>query len=371
VASLYGASADNIYKDPRGSGVFFVRLSVRGRRLKRSLHTTNIAVARVRAAKLATQLRDQAAGWAAGESPTWDQWLASVQDSYMLTLRPRSRAHYAMVCKHPEVVRMFARQRLSDITPHDCQRLVGRLGRTLAPGTLRTRIAVLSAIFGWAVKAKELQVNPWVGLARPESEHRDRVMTLDEQRTLVAGITTPWFKRYFWALLASGLRAEELLELRVDGIRWDDELLDLEGKGGKRRQVPLLPQLAPILREQLPFAKKGRLFPYGLTTQWGHFTRLGRRTGIEGITAHVLRHTFATRWVEAGEDIYVLSKILGHASVKITERIYVHAKAQTRIAPAKRMAAALGLPALPAQVGKVLEFPGVAPEVAPTATGTE
>lgn len=369
MAKRYGASADNLYKDPR-TGVFFVRLMIRGRTYKRTTHETSLSKAKERAPRIITELRDGVAGWGAGESPTWDAWWTSVQDSYVLALRPRSRVHYAAVVKHPEVVRMFTRQRLSDITPHDCQRLLGRLGKTLAPTTVRARASILSAIFGWAVAAKELKVNPWVGLDRPDAEHRDRVVTLAEQATLVAGIRQPWFERYFWALLASGLRAEELLELEVDRILWDDELLDLEGKGGKARQVPLLPELVPILKAQLPGAKQGRLFPFALNTQWAQFKRLGERVGIEGVTAHTLRHTFATRWVEAGEDIYVLSRILGHSSVKITEAIYVHDRAKTRIPAAKRMSAALGLPALPPKPGQVLPFPGVAPAVAPTPTGT-
>ena len=53
----------------------------------------------------------------------------------------------------------------------------------------------------------------------------------------------------------------------------------------------------------------------------------GRRLGAcEGaaLTPHVLRHTFGTRWLQAGGDIYKLSKILGHSSVAVTEQHYAH-----------------------------------------------
>jgi integrase len=42
------------------------------------------------------------------------------------------------------------------------------------------------------------------------------------------------------------------------------------------------------------------------------------------ITPHALRHTFGTRWLQAGGDIYKLSKILGHSSVAVTEAHYAH-----------------------------------------------
>jgi integrase/recombinase XerD len=254
-----------------------------------------------------------------------------------------SRKLYTWAAEHQEVARMFTRQRLTDITPHDCERLVARLGRQLAPGSVRSAMSALSSIFGWAVKAKELATNPWAGIERPEGGQRERVMSLAEQDALLARIETPWFRRYFMALLSSGLRASEVLALTPAGCLWGAQLLDVMGKGQKPRQVPLLPSLVPHLKAQLPEAKDGRLFAFHLHTVQQQFERLGKRAKVAGVTAHVLRHTFATRWVEAGGDIYVLSKILGHASVEITERIYVHETPASRVAPALRLEAALGL----------------------------
>jgi integrase len=49
-----------------------------------------------------------------------------------------------------------------------------------------------------------------------------------------------------------------------------------------------------------------------------------KKAGIAHVHPHVLRHTFATRYLAGGSDIYILSKILGHASVTMTERVYAH-----------------------------------------------
>lgn len=54
------------------------------------------------------------------------------------------------------------------------------------------------------------------------------------------------------------------------------------------------------------------------------YKRILRRYGLPNYTFHELRHTFATRCVEAGFDVKSLSEILGHADVRLTMNIYVH-----------------------------------------------
>jgi integrase len=48
------------------------------------------------------------------------------------------------------------------------------------------------------------------------------------------------------------------------------------------------------------------------------------RAKIPSLSPHALRHTFRTRWLQAGGDIYKLSRILGHSSVAVTEAHYAH-----------------------------------------------
>jgi len=62
------------------------------------------------------------------------------------------------------------------------------------------------------------------------------------------------------------------------------------------------------------------------------------RAKIPSITPNTLRHTFGTRWLQAGGDIYKLSKILGHSSVAVTEAHYAHLAAshQAKIPVAPR-----------------------------------
>ena len=56
---------------------------------------------------------------------------------------------------------------------------------------------------------------------------------------------------------------------------------------------------------------------------WKSFSSLAKNAGIEDFHFHDLRHTFATRLAQKGVDIYKISKLLGHASITMTQR-YTH-----------------------------------------------
>lgn len=66
------------------------------------------------------------------------------------------------------------------------------------------------------------------------------------------------------------------------------------------------------------------------------------RYGIEKFHFHRLRHTFATRCIEAGVDAKTTSELLGHANVNITLNLYVHPNAEAKRTAVDRMAAAFG-----------------------------
>ncbi len=68
-----------------------------------------------------------------------------------------------------------------------------------------------------------------------------------------------------------------------------------------------------------------------------HFQKLMKQLQIENIHFHCLRHTFATRALEANMNIKVCSKILGHSSTKITSDIYTHVSFQQMMREIKKL----------------------------------
>ena len=130
---------------------------------------------------------------------------------------------------------------------------------------------------------------------------------------------------------AAGLRVGEVARLKVASIDSKRVLIYVEaGKGGKDRYAMLSPRLLDILRAYWWRVRPGVwLFPgqepgehVSIAALAGRLPHVARkRAGIaKPVTAHVLRHSFATHLLESGADIRVIQVLLGHADLSTTAR---------------------------------------------------
>jgi site-specific recombinase XerD len=140
-----------------------------------------------------------------------------------------------------------------------------------------------------------------------------------------------------------GLRVSELCALRVGQVVEDEHLevrrqVEIVGKGSKRRKIPLMADTRKLLRVFLRWKKRqgegldlrdpllvsergGRLSVRGLQYL---VERWVKAAGVDRITAHGLRHSFATHLVSGGpRGVLVAQKILGHSSLSTTQK-YLH-----------------------------------------------
>ena len=134
-------------------------------------------------------------------------------------------------------------------------------------------------------------------------------------------------------LYGCGLRNSELCNLKITDVDLDRKMLHVrKGKGRKDRYVPLCDMLVrgitKYLRHEGPFDylinsnKKGAQYT-SRGVQW-LLRKVRRESGIDKqITAHTLRHTYATHLLEMGMDIMTLKDMLGHESV-MTTMVYLH-----------------------------------------------
>ena len=153
----------------------------------------------------------------------------------------------------------------------------------------------------------------------------------DETRlaAIVRGLPLAW-RALFTLMLDTGLRAGEVTGLRVRDLEWSAgaEGVRVLGKGGRWREVPLLPGMAcrPLLR-RLVQGKTGEAFvfagrregPLTVRAVERRFAAVCEAAGIAAVP-HDLRHTCATRLVNRGVDILAVQRLLGHASVQTTQR---------------------------------------------------
>lgn len=193
-------------------------------------------------------------------------------------------------------------------------------------------------------------------LGRPEavsffSWPKDRVrlpvvLSVAEVAGLLAGMPTPVYCMFFCTMFACGLRLSEACHLRREAMDGERGVLRIMGKGGRERQVALHPRLQASLQTYLWECSPVR--PWLFTDPAGApldpdqarkiFKGVARGMGMtKRVTPHSLRHTYATLLLEAGTDLRVIQALLGHATIRSTER-YLHVATHLLVASADPLA---------------------------------
>ena len=135
-------------------------------------------------------------------------------------------------------------------------------------------------------------------------------------------------------LLNTGLRVGELCTLRLLDVQMSErkgKVIVRSGKGGKQRVVPLNGQARRMLRQWLlhrPSVETDALFvgqrsgAVSARSVQRAVGRLAQLAGLEAVTPHILRHTFAKSLINQGVSIEKVAALLGHSDLNTT-RIYI------------------------------------------------
>ena len=132
--------------------------------------------------------------------------------------------------------------------------------------------------------------------------------------------------------LDSGLRLSELVGVKRRMLHIEERYVVVNGKGDKQRATPFGTRTQMTLRQysaMLPSKSEPCFFQKedgGAITEEvvkNIFRDLREYTGIQRLHPHLLRHTFATRYLENGGNVYALQSILGHTSLEMVKR-YTH-----------------------------------------------
>jgi integrase/recombinase XerD len=214
----------------------------------------------------------------------------------------------------------------------------------LAPSSLARKCSALRQCFGFLVDEGWRSDDPSPALPRPRTRrplprilgHSDVEALFQTAEAEAAGDKPDAVRllALLELLYGSGLRASELVSLPLNAVPRDAPFLNITGKGGQQRLVPVSTRARQALSRWLALrGDKGRLL-FPSTGKSGHLTRvrlfqllrdLALRAGLdpERVSPHVLRHAFATHLLEGGADLRVLQTLLGHADIATTQ-IYTH-----------------------------------------------
>jgi integrase len=154
---------------------------------------------------------------------------------------------------------------------------------------------------------------------------RDRWLTPEGEARLLQHATNPqWLRPLLITALHTGMRRGEILRLKWEDVDFPRRLLRVErSKNGEKRGIPMSAVLTDTLRETKVRRISGRVFSISERSLRVAFETAVERAEIENFHFHDLRHTFATRLVQNGVDLYKVKELLGHKSLTMTMR-YAH-----------------------------------------------
>ena len=280
-------------------------------------------------------------------SPLQGLWLQAIHqlEQDLLTRDSSERTRRAYTSDLAQFAGWSIEQGLTtaDIGPREVRRFIASLSEQgYAPSTSARKLAALRALFSSRREHGQTMHNPADLVSTPRrGEHLPRVLSAREAARLLDGIPAggPLELRdraMFELAYSSGLRAEEIVGLRLQDIDHDAEQVRVEGKGRKTRLVPVGEPALLAVALYLERARAALCSPASRGGDALFLSRTGRPLGTsdvrrrlrtwttrvgagQDISPHALRHSFATHLLDGGADLRSIQEMLGHASVSSTQ----------------------------------------------------
>jgi tyrosine recombinase XerC len=213
--------------------------------------------------------------------------------------------------------------------------------KNLQSRTVARRISALRSFFKFLVREGLLKTNPILTISSPKlDKHLPQFLTEEEVSKLISAAVPKDDKdqralrdrAILETFYSTGMRIAELVGLSVDDIDSIGGIVKVMGKGRKERLLPLGEPAIAALRAYLVKRKKQsealflnksgkRLTDRGVRNVVGKYIRLASIR--QGISAHTLRHSFATHLLNRGADLRSVQELLGHVNLSTTQ-IYTH-----------------------------------------------
>ena len=232
---------------------------------------------------------------------------------------------------------------LSEISPAEVEGYKLSRRKEVSGSTVNRELALLKRMFNLAIDWDLFRdINP----VRRVKFFRElnigiRVVSPDEEGKLLRN-AAPYIQDVIRFALNTGLRTGEIFTLRWSHVDFEKSILNVFApKTQKTRAVPINAEARKVL-EAWERGRRSEFVFYNLETGKplvdlkSGFGRACRKAGVDGVSWHTLRHTFASRLVNRGVDIVTVQQLLGHSTVTITMR-YTHTNLDSKHAAVAKL----------------------------------
>ncbi len=227
-----------------------------------------------------------------------------------------------------KLIKSTGKTRVYQLTETVLQEYFDGISSEMEPSSVYQNFIVLKGLFNRAIKNKWIKTNPMVGVIVKKTINKRAVTLTHEEIDTI--LSTPQrskhVERFLYIATYTGMRLNEVLHLKWENVDFNKGIIfventeDFRTKNKQNRTVPLLKELREYLDGQ---QSTGIIIPLVDDSIGDAIRTLSKKIGIK-FTPHVLRHTFCSLMIEAGQPIEKISKWLGHKDINVTFATYMH-----------------------------------------------
>lgn len=284
----------------------------------------------------------------------FDFWIHEIKEK---TTRPNTVRNYRERYEH-NIRDVIGNMVISEVKPMHCQQVLNLMEERYKGSTMEQCRITMAGMFFYAQENQIIPLSPVTKSVKSPKriEKKVRVLTLDEQEKFLKAAEGTSNYYQFALILQTGLRTGEMIGLKWEDIDFQKRIISInrtmefrygnqeftigepKSKAGYRT-IPMTQTAYDLLKakEEERYVRKILDFRYkdfvfinrkGTPTKNSAYDtalyKLADKAGIPRFSMHTLRHTFATRAIEAGMKPKTLQEILGHANIGVTMNLYVH-----------------------------------------------
>jgi integrase len=321
------------------NGNYYLDFYFRGRRVREKVGSSKGAAVRARSVREGEILQGRFKIVPKRGAPTFD--ILAEKYSSLVSIHKRGYHVERFIIKTLKA--HFGKYRVSDLNVEDAEKYKTMRSLSVRPATVNRGLTLAKHMLATAVKWEMIAENPFRGVRNLVVPKRDeRVLSADEEIKLLAAcdrVRSRLLRPLIVLALNSGMRRGELLSLEWSRVDFDQRairIINAKSNAGNR-VIPMNTTVHTLLSDLAKRTTSPLVFPSNrkpgeklLDLKKG-FMRAVQFAGIPHIRFHDLRHTFATRLVQAGVDIISVQYLLGHSKLSMTAR-YAHSLADVKMA---------------------------------------